>query len=383
MKILIIDPLPSLSGDMFLAAGCGLGVDISKVERAIQKMGFSKFKIKLTTKKAGHISARRLKLLPEELPYVDLDQVIKKLLNLDMDTKIKEIATTILKNLISAERKLHAGTRTHKGEIYSLDTVIDALGTGMIIVELGVERCFYTQIYVPRGLSVNYKFPLLAPATLELLKGYQLVPIDISEEVITPTGASILSALCAPGDYIETFQALKVSYSTGSRKFSQGPNLLRLILGEIEFQEDTIQEQIYQLVTSLDDITPEELSYVQEKLFASGALDVEISTYYGKKNRLGFTIVVLCRQKEFNDLVSVLFKHTPTSGVRYQKINRVVLPRNIEEFNTPLGRVRIKKFKYLGKEKFKFEYQDLKKIADNKDVAISEVRQYLKNKIKT
>jgi hypothetical protein len=383
MKILIIDPLPSLSGDMFLAAGCGLGFDISKVERAIQKMGFSKFKIKLTTRKAGHISARRLKILPEELSYVDLDQAIKKLSSLDMDKKIKEITTTIIKNLISAERKLHADTRTHKGEIYSLDTVIDALGAGMVITELGVERCVYTQIYVPRGLGGGYEFPLLAPATLELLKGYQLTPINIPEEIVTPTGASILSTLCVPDDYIESFQALKVSYSTGGRKFSQGPNLLRLILGEIEFQEDTVQEQIYQLVTSLDDITPEELSYVQEKLFASGALDVQISTYYGKKNRIGFTIVVLCRQEEFKELLSVLFKYTSTSGVRYQKINRFVLSRDVEEFNSSLGRVKIKKFKYLGKEKFKFEYQDLKKIADNKDISISEVKKYLKNKLNT
>jgi len=383
MKVLVIDPLPSLSGDMFLSAGYGLGFDILKLEKVIHKLGFADFKVKVVNKKAGHITANSLKISPQHSSYVDLKQVIKKITNLKLDKKAIDIAVNMIKNLIAVERELHKEKRSHRGEIFSLDTVIDALGTGMIITELGVEKCFYTQIYIPQGFNPDCEYPLLAPATLELLKGYQLNYTDIDQELITPTGASIINTLCTPEDRITSFHAVKISYSTGNRIFSKGANLLRLILAEGEFQENIISEEIYQLITSLDDITSEDLAYAQEKLFSSGALDVQISTYYGKKNRIGFTIVVLCRYDKIKALLSILFKHTSTSGVRCQKLQRFVLPREIKKLSSSLGKVGVKKFIIPGSEKYKFEYQDIKEIAEINNIPLFEVKNHFKNKLNT
>jgi len=165
-------------------------------------LGFADFKVKVVNKKAGHITANSLKISPQHSSYVDLKQVIKKITNLKLDKKAIDIAVNVIKNLIAVERELHKEKRSHRGEIFSLDTVIDALGTGMIITELGVEKCFYTQIYIPQGFNPDCEYPLLAPATLELLKGYQLNYTDIDQELITPTGASIINTLCTPEDRI-------------------------------------------------------------------------------------------------------------------------------------------------------------------------------------
>ncbi len=382
MRFLIIDPIPSLSGDMFLAAASKLGFDLSKLEKIIQDVGFPDFKIKLGHRKSGHISAATLKFYPFNLPSLELEKAIKIIKSLKIKDKARDIGIRIIENLIVAEKKLHPRSH-HKGEIYSLDTLVDALGVGVIITDLEIERCLYTQICVPRGTNVNSKYPLLAPATLEILKEFELTYIDINQEIITPTGASILATLCNPDDKADYFCPVKVGYSTGSKKFSYQHNLLRLILSQIAYPYGAIREEIYEVITSVDDITPEELAYVQEKLFSAGAVDVQLSTYYGKKNRVGFTIVVLCKYDNIQKLVSTLFKHTPTAGIRYHKIQRLVLPRKEEELKFPIGKVRVKKFQFSHSYKTKFEYNDLRQIADKKNLSISEVKKILKNELNT
>ncbi len=378
MRFLIIDPIPSVSGDMFLAAASKLGFDLSKLEKIIQNAGFPDFKIKLVHKKSGHISASSLKFHPYNLPSLELKKAIKIVKNLKkIEDKAREIAIRIIENLIAAEKKFHSG-KHHKGEIYSLDTLVDALGVGLIITDLEIERCVYTQIYIPRGINVDSEYPLLAPATLEILKEFELTYIDINQEIITPTGASILTTLCNPDDKPDYFCPVKVGYSTGSKKFSHQNNLLRLILSQIAYPSQLIWEEVYELITSVDDITPEELAYVQEKLFSAGALDVQILTYYGKKNRVGFTIVILCKPAELHKVVSILFKHTPTGGIRYHKIPRFVLPREVKKRKTPIGEVTLKKFYFPHFYKEKFEFNHIKQIADKENLPLSEVKKILK-----
>lgn len=379
MKVLILDPLPGMSGDMFLAGAAGLGLKLEKINSLLRRTGF-KARVSLKKVKSGHLEANQLEISPRKLPHLELEEMLELIEKLKLPSSAKKISFQILKSLLEVEKKLHPhSSRAHLEEIASLDTLIDAIGAGLSISELGIEACFVTGINLPRYYRKNSKYPSPAPATLELLKGFKLRYLRLAQELITPTGASIIKTLCKKAQNLATFVPIKISYASGEKKLSGTENLFRLILAEIDPQY--LEEAIYLLETALDDIAPEVLSYVQERLYQAGALEVYLSPYYGKKNRIGFKFEILAKEDRLNSLLELLLRETPTLGIRYRMVSRIKLPSQIKSKNTSYGRVRVKISSLDGESKIKPEFEDCKKIAQKLGIPLYKLLKEITNEL--
>ena len=73
------------------------------------------------------------------------------------------------------------------------------------------------------------------------------------------------------------------------------------------------------------------------------------------------------------DVVTAIFRHTSTIGMREKKINRYILDRTIETENTVYGEIRKKVSSGYGVRKEKYEYDDLERIAKENGLSIREI----------
>jgi len=238
-----------------------------------------------------------------------------------------------------------------------------------------------------------------APATAELLKGIPIAPSDVPFELTTPTGAAVLTF------YAESFGALSaitiqaIGLGAGTRDLEQQANILRLIIGEINHEHDhhhthdhghhhdhstlytpnSTLQTAWMVETNLDDISGEIIGYCIEKLWALEPLDVWTTAISMKKQRPGIVLSVLCRREQLDAVEKVLFTETTTLGVRRWPVERTVLHREVCERETPWGPVAAKRVVLPdGTEKITPEYEALRKIAEEHDIALRDVFQALK-----
>jgi uncharacterized protein (DUF111 family) len=197
-------------------------------------------------------------------------------------------------------------------------------------------------------------------------------------ELVTPTGAVLVSSLAADFGPIPSMRLGAVGYGAGGRDLPI-PNILRLFLGDQPVPQDAITETLMMLETNIDDLNPEIYDYVMARLFDAGGLDVFLFPIQMKKNRPGTLLRALCRPGDTDALISVLFTETSTLGVRQQLVTRQCLARTIHTVETPYGPVRVKVARW-GKTQTKAapEYDDCRKLAEASGTPLREVYQAAK-----
>jgi pyridinium-3,5-bisthiocarboxylic acid mononucleotide nickel chelatase len=245
---------------------------------------------------------------------------------------------------------------------------------------LGIERVVVSPLPLGRGFirGAHGQIPLPAPATVALLRGAPVVGSEIEKELVTPTGAVLLTSLAESFGPIPAMTLTAVSYGAGGWDLPI-PNVLRLLLGEAAaaagvLPSGTEVETLLMLETNVDDLNPEIYGYVMERLFQAGALDVFLSDIQMKKNRPATMIHVLCRLDGAGALSAILFAETSTLGVRQQLVTRQALPREIRTVETPYGPVRIKiAWWEAGRAKSSPEYEDCRRLAEQQHVPLREV----------
>ena len=129
-------------------------------------------------------------------------------------------------------------------------------------------------------------------------------------------------------------------------------------------------DTVWELSCNLDDMTPEDIAFAMERLLDAGALDVWTTPIGMKKNRPGTQLSVLCKAEQKETLAQCLFRHTTTLGIRQTEHQRYLLRREFAQTETPWGPVRVKAVE----GRFKPEYEDLRKIALEQDIPITQVR---------
>ena len=211
-----------------------------------------------------------------------------------------------------------------------------------------------------------------APATAKLLEGIPAVSGRIEGELCTPTGAALLRYFADGFGRMPVMRTEKIGYGMGMKEFA-AVNCVRVFLGETDRQGDTILE----LQCNLDDMTPESLGFAQERLMTAGALDVYTTGIGMKKNRPGVLLTCLCRPDQRETMLSLLFRHTTTLGVREHRWGRTILSRNERVEETDAGPVRIKTAQGWGVQREKPEFEDLASIARKKGISLSEAVGYL------
>ncbi|MGH9636868.1 MAG: nickel pincer cofactor biosynthesis protein LarC, partial [Candidatus Angelobacter sp.] len=254
---------------------------------------------------------------------------------------------------------------------------------------LGVDEWICSPLNVGGGTVVcaHGAFPIPAPATLELLKNAPIYSGEIQKELVTPTGAAIVSVLASRFSQFPTMKTAKIGYGAGTRNFKNSPNVLRISVGETAAQHESPfpVEEITVLEANVDDMTPQVFGYVMEQALQNGALDAFGTPVQMKKSRPGMLLTVLCRTEDSQRLTKFILAETTTLGVRMRRESRAALTRRHVSVSTKWGDIRMKLANLNGSiSNYAPEYEDCRQIAKEKKVPLKTVMQeaikvYLEN----
>ena len=254
-----------------------------------------------------------------------------------------------------------------------MDSIIDIIGAAISINKLKIERVYSSILPLGRG-TVNTRggiLPLPAPATVELLKGFPVKLGRETNELVTPTGAGIVTALAHHGEVPE-MRIESIGYGAGSRGSDDVPNMLRVIIGQT--CEDYIADSVTALEANIDDMLPLNYEHLFKKLFDAGALDVYLTPIQMKKSRPAVLLTVLFEEHLIDRVTGIIFSETTTFGVRYHREVRKKLNRRIVKVKTKYGECRVKIGESNGVIKsISPEYEDCKDIAERKDIPFRKV----------
>jgi uncharacterized protein (TIGR00299 family) protein len=263
---------------------------------------------------------------------------------------VKQHATSIFHRIGKAESKIHGASieEVQFHEVGALDSIVDVVLSCVGFEALQVERIYFSSLVDGHGTfrSSHGEYPLPGPATLEILQGIPIRQADIPFELITPTGAAIVAEFHHAVGVLPEMRPAKIGYGLGSRNLPGRPNVLRAILGHLEERNST--ERIVELQTNIDDLSPEILGAVQDRLFRAGALDVFFTPIQMKKSRPATMLSVLCQPSAFEKIQEIVFAETSTFGIRYQEMNRKTLEREVVEVETAAGSIQIKIGRHVG-----------------------------------
>ena len=263
---------------------------------------------------------------------------------------VKKHAVSIFERIARAEGKIH-GMQPDKvtfHEVGALDSIADIVLACVGIELLKIDRVVASPLAEGRGWidAAHGRFPVPAPATLEILAGIPLGSIDEPHEFITPTGAAIVAEFAESFGPMPALKIDKVGYGVGTRVLDNRPNVLRAILGEpvaaAPFDGAYERDTITRMETNIDDLSPEIIGAVTEQLLKAGALDVFLTPVQMKKNRPGLQLTALCEEASVGKIAELIFRQTSSFGVRMDKVDRLKLARTFETVQTSYGPVTIK-----------------------------------------
>jgi uncharacterized protein (TIGR00299 family) protein len=295
-----------------------------------------------------------------------------------LDDEIKTTAKSVFLKLGQAEAKIHdvALEKVHFHEVGALDTIIDVIGSLVCLKLLGVEKIIASKLNLGAGFITfsHGKFPVPAPATAEILREVPVYSTGTNGELVTPTGAAIISTIAGSFGELPEMRTETVGYGAGNKDFEH-PNVLRVFLGSsqsISVERDTIAV----IETNIDDMNPQLFENVMEKLFSAGALDVFLTNILMKKNRPSQMLSVICELRDEEKMALLLMEETSSIGIRIRYDKRMKLSRKIREIRTELGTVRIK-ISGIGDRVFNAvpEYDDCKRIASARNMPLKLVMQ--------
>ncbi len=232
--------------------------------------------------------------------------------------------------------------RVHLHEVGALDSIIDIAGTVFALEQLGVDRIMSSALNVGGGTvhTAHGRYPVPAPATMRLLKGAPVYSGSEHVELVTPTGALLITEYASEFGPIPPMRVDRIGYGAGSRDFSHSPNVLRVLLGELDATAPS--QSVVVIEAEIDDMNPQIFGVLMDRLLAEGALDVFYTSIQMKKNRPGTLLTVIAPPNQRDRLTSTIFRETTTIGVRFREMSRECLDRESTTVTTELGAVRIK-----------------------------------------
>ena len=296
--------------------------------------------------------------------------------HLDIPQDVREDAEEVYELIALAESHAHGRPveEIHFHEVGTLDAVADVVAVCWLIHDLAPEQIVASPVHVGWGQvrCAHGILPVPAPATAHILRDVPTYGGSVEGELCTPTGAALLKHFAQSFGPSPVMRVEKIGYGMGKKDF-EAANCLRAMLGQTQEGRETIA----QLCCNLDDMTPEALGFVQERLWEAGALDVTTTPVGMKKNRPGVLLTCMCRLEDRERLVSLLFRHTTTLGIRESQCSRYTLSRSQRSLETPWGPVRIKTSAGWGVTREKPEYEDLAKIARDQDLPLDKVKELL------
>jgi uncharacterized protein (TIGR00299 family) protein len=313
---------------------------------------------------------------PKQEAHRHLGELIAILQAADLSEAIKNRAVTILMHMAGVEAGIHNQPveDVHLHELGGDDTLIDIAGVLVGLAYMEVGTVTVSPLPLGRGWtdSAHGRLPLPAPATLALLNGVPIHYEEVEAELVTPTGAALLTSIADHFGGFPPMTLRKVGCGAGRRDLPF-PNVIRLWLGDADTNGGMLVEQLTLLETNIDDMNPQIYAHVMEQLFSAGALDVTLTPTQMKKNRPGVLLSVLCKPEQVEAATLLLFEETTTLGVRRQTVERISLPRTFETVQTPYGPIRVKVATLPSGQRRMPEYEDCRRAAEAYHVPLAEV----------
>ncbi|HBT19805.1 MAG TPA: nickel pincer cofactor biosynthesis protein LarC [Peptococcaceae bacterium] len=393
MKTAYIDCFSGISGDMLIGALLDAGMPFEELKKGLNLVDISGYEIEHKKVNKRGIMATQFKVTAEEKhPSRNLEDIEKIIKGSRLPKKVKEISFKVFSRLAEAEAKVHGVPveKIHFHEVGAVDTLVDVIGSVYSFYFLKIEKIFASSLPLGGGTvkCQHGLIPVPAPATLELVKEIPLRESPWEGELVTPTGAALVTTLAESFGPIPSMKITGSGYGAGSKDLPH-PNVMRIILGEAERKntnEQWDQDEIGIIEANIDDMNPEIYTYLEKLILKEGGLDFYITPIYMKKNRPGTKLTVLCPLSHMEKLCSLILKETTTLGCRMRTEKRYKARWSILKIKTPYGYVDVK---YSPETKtLSPEFSQCEKLAaDNGvplkliyDTAKSEAVKLLKNK---
>lgn len=377
MKVIYFDCFSGASGNMILGALIDTGIDAEKFKEELRKLNLAGYDIDISKKVNKGISGTHVKIkVGDDHSHRGLKDIIKILDDSDLKERVIDKSKKIFSRLAEVEAKIHNKTvdEIHFHEVGAVDSIIDIVGSAIALDLIGIDKIVSSKIHVGTGTlkCAHGILPVPAPATLELLKGVPVYSTGIESELVTPTGAAIITTLCEEYGSIPEMKILETGFGMGDKDLGI-PNFLRIVIGDDskELSQDTIQL----IETNIDDMNPEFYEHVMERLFENGAKDVFMTQVIMKKNRPAVVLSVMTEPRKIDEMIDIIFNETSTLGVRISEVKkRMVASREIIKVNTSWGKVGVKvRSLGEGQKSFAPEYEDCRRIAKEFNIPISNV----------
>ena len=384
MKQAYLDCFSGISGDMFVGALLDVGLPLERLFADLKKIPLGFYEFKRTRALRGHLVGTRVEIrVPGKQPSRKLRDIEALIRDSELSAGVKERALKVFSRLAEAEGKLHnmPPEQVHFHEVGAVDAILDIVGTCIGLEFLEISHLTCSPVNVGSGCveAAHGSLPVPAPASLELLKDLPIYSSGVDGELVTPTGAALISTLATGFGPIPPMRVERIGYGAGAREIPGHPNLARLLLGEsaepVRVREGAPGDEVVSVIeANVDDMSPQLYGYFIDQALAAGALDVTCTPIQMKKDRPGILLSVLCTPEKGDALAQMLFEQTTTIGVRIYEARRKILERELVSIQTPYGRVKVKVAKRDGKVlNVAPEYEDCQRLATEKGVPLKQV----------
>ncbi|HTG11059.1 MAG TPA: nickel pincer cofactor biosynthesis protein LarC [Candidatus Eisenbacteria bacterium] len=380
MKIAFFDCPSGASGDMILGALVDAGAPFEALTRELAGLGVAGYRLeRREVIKAGFRATKvDVALGHHEAGHRGLREILDILEGGRLAPAVREMASRVFRRLAEAEARVHGTTpeRVHFHDVGAVDAIVDVTGACIGLHLLGVDAVHVGALPVGGGFveGPHGRMPVPGPATAELLKGFPTLDTGIRRELVTPTGAAILTTLAAGAGVMPAMRVTAVGYGAGTMDL-ETPNVLRLFLGEAPSAPVTAPtETIVQVETTVDDMSPQLYEPLLERLLEAGALDVWLTPVIMKRSRPGVVLTALCEPARVADLSRLLFEESSTIGVRWTAYQRARLEREMVRLDTAHGPVTFKVSRLEGRVvTVTPEFEEVRRIARDRGLPVREV----------
>jgi uncharacterized protein (TIGR00299 family) protein len=408
-RMLYLDCFSGASGDMILGALIDLGLPVEALKSALGSLAIEYGDITADRVLRAGVSATKFRLVEEAATdtapsghhtHHHLKHIVVAIRRSALSSEGQDRAVHMFERLAEAEAAIHntAVERVHLHEVGALDSIIDIVGAVYGFEWFGIEDVMSSPLNVGGGTvhCAHGVFPVPAPATARLLAG---VPVysDGQSELVTPTGALLVTGYAKQFGPIPVMSIEQIGYGAGDRDPKDRPNVLRILRGTCpaETREGAERgvgtpasdragvwggappedQRILKLESEIDDMNPQLFGPLMDALHAAGALDVFYTPVQMKKGRPGTLVTIIAPPERRQALTDILFRDSTTIGVRYQEMLRTRLDRSVESVDTQYGPVRFKIASRGGEElNAAPEFDDCVRLAAERGVSIKAVQ---------
>jgi uncharacterized protein (TIGR00299 family) protein len=377
-RVLYFDCFSGISGDMVLGALIDAGLPFDELKRALGSLAVSGYHVHTDRVLRAGVSATKFTVHDHDHgeaphhhqhdhehehgghshghspvrepghahPHRSLPEIFALIDTSALSVSGRDRAKALFQRLAEAEAAIHQMPveQVHLHEVGTVDSIVDIVGAVFGLEWFGADRIVASALNVGGGTvqTAHGLFPVPAPATVKLLGSAPIYGGTVQKELVTPTGALIVSSYASAFGPIPTMTVEHVGYGAGDHDFASTPNVLRVLVGSAAADVQPGAERVVVVECEIDDMNPQLFGVAMERLYAAGALEVFYVSVQMKKNRPGTLLTVVAPPDRREALSAIIFRETTTIGLRYSEVDRECLQREVVMVETSVGAVRFK-----------------------------------------